>query len=84
MEEAKALIFWDAVKDHLTNEEHRRNCADGGPAVSFLHSLTNEQFAHVKVTYEKCTPFIQAIFIAMTFLALVWDVMLLVRAYIIL
>lgn len=80
MEEAKALIFWEAImKDHLMNEESRRNCADGDPPASPLHSLTNEQLTRVKETYEKYTPFIQAIFIAMTFLALVWDVMLLVR-----
>lgn len=79
MEEAKALICWEAIKDHVRNEEHSRSSAEGGP-ISPLDSLTNEQLIHVKEKYEKYTPFIRTIFIVMTFLALVWDVMLLVRA----
>jgi len=77
MEEAKALICWEAIKDHLRNEEHTRSSPEGGP-ISPLDSLTNEQLTHVKEKYDKFTPFIRTIFIVMTFLALVWDVMLLV------
>nr|CAG4634853.1 EOG090X07YX [Alona affinis] len=77
MEEAKALVNWDSIKDHVRNEEHNRSSEDSSGATSPLDSLTSEQFDHVKEKYGQFTPYIRVAFIGMTLLALIWDVMLL-------
>ena len=68
MEEAKALVNWEAIKDHVRNEEHNRNNEESAGASSPLDSLTNEQLAHVKTSYGKFTPYIRFAFIGMTLL----------------
>lgn len=78
MEEAKALVCWETIKDHVRNEEHSRNTTEAGGLSSPLESLTPEQLNFVKEKYDKYTLYIRVAFIGMTFLALIWDVMLLV------
>nr|CAG4649424.1 EOG090X07YX [Scapholeberis mucronata]SVE93681.1 EOG090X07YX [Scapholeberis mucronata] len=75
MEEAKALVCWEAIKDHLRNEEHNRN-NDNSRSSTPLESLSVEQLSYLRETYEKFTPYIRMVFILMTGLALMWDVML--------
>nr|CAG4647991.1 EOG090X07YX [Moina brachiata]SVE93071.1 EOG090X07YX [Moina brachiata] len=75
MEEAKALIGWEGIKDHLRNEEHNRTAIDAGVQTP-LDSLTNEQLTILKEKYEKYTPYIRLSFISMTLLTIIWDVML--------
>lgn len=77
MEEAKALVCWEAIKDHLRNEEHNRNREENGSATP-LDSLSDEQLSVLREKYEKFTPYIRITFVAMTLLALLWDVMLMV------
>lgn len=67
MEEAKALVNWDAIKDHIRNEEHGRSTEDKMGS-SPLDSLSQEQLFHVKEKYEKLTPYIRTTFIGMTLL----------------
>jgi len=79
MEEAKALIGWEAIKNHLQNEEHNRNKSKGSDddtAATPLHMLTQEQLDIVREKYEKFTPYVRMCFIGMTVLAVIWDVML--------
>lgn len=78
MEEAKALVCWEAIKDHLRNEEHNRNSEETRLTSTPLESLTFEQLSYLRETYDKFTPYIRILFIAMTGLALLWDVMLMV------
>nr|SVE75188.1 EOG090X07YX [Daphnia dolichocephala] len=75
MEEAKALISWEAIKDHLRNEDHNRSSEERGSATP-LDCLTAEQLLRVRENYEKFTPYIRISFIGMTMLAVLWDVML--------
>lgn len=78
MEEARALMGWEAIKDHLRNEEHNRTAVDVGVQTP-LDSLSTEQLSVLKEKYEKFTPFIRVAFICMTVLTIIWDVMLVVR-----
>ena len=78
MEEAKALVSWEAIKDHLRNEDHNRNNEENVSATP-LDSLRAEQLVYVREKYEKFTPYIRISFVLMTVLALIWDVMLMVR-----
>lgn len=80
MEEAKALIGWEAIKDHLRNEEHNRMAADAGVQTP-LDSLSTEQLSMLKEKYEKFTPYIRIAFIFMTMLTIIWDVMLVVSTF---
>ena len=75
MEEAKALVGWEAINDHLRNEEHNRSSTENGP-ITPLDSLSSEQLQLVREKYEKFTPYTRVIFIGMTVLVLIWDVML--------
>nr|SVE91201.1 EOG090X07YX [Daphnia sinensis] len=75
MEEAKALVSWEAIKDHLRNEDHNRSSEESGSATP-LDCLSAEQLLFVRDKYEKFTPFIRLSFIAMAVLALLWDIML--------
>jgi hypothetical protein len=78
MEEAKALISWEAIKDHLRNEDHNRSNEENVSATP-LDSLSAEQLLYVREKYEKFTPYIRISFVLMTMLAVIWDVMLMVR-----
>lgn len=80
MEEAKALVCWEAIKDHLRNEEHNRSSEENGTATP-LDSLSIEQLSVLREKYEKFTPYIRIAFVAMTLLALLWDVMLMVSFF---
>jgi len=75
MEEAKALVGWEAINDHLRNEEHNRSSVESGP-ITPLDSLSPEQLLLLREKYDKFTPYIRIIFIGMTTLVLIWDVML--------
>ena len=78
MEEAKALVCWEAIKDHLRNEEHNRSSEESGSSTP-LDSLNDEQLLFVREKYDKFTPYIRISFVAMAMLAVLWDVMLMVR-----
>lgn len=75
IEEAKPIIGWENIKEHLRNEEHNRNVRDESTS-NPLRNLENDELQIVKQMYEKYTPFIRALFISMTALQLLWDVML--------
>lgn len=76
IEEARPIIGWEYIKDHLRNEEHNRvtrEVSNTNP----LRNLSANEFQTLKATYEKYTPYIRLLFIAMTVLQVLWDVMLL-------
>lgn len=75
IEEARSINGWDSIKEYLRNEEYNRVTRE--PAnTNPLRNLSNTELQTVKTTYEKYTPYIQLLFIAMTVLQLLWDVML--------
>ena len=76
MEEAKALSGWENIRDHLRNEEHSRSSSTDTGVMTPLDNLKQEQLDYIKEKYEKFTPYVRVIFITMTFLTIIWDVML--------
>ncbi|KAJ8895689.1 hypothetical protein PR048_001025 [Dryococelus australis] len=76
IEECRAINGWDGIKDMIRNETHLRSSRETAPGSSPLRSLTNEEFTLLQLSYEKFTPYIRSLFIAMTILSVLWDVML--------
>nr|CAG4645600.1 EOG090X07YX [Lynceus sp. MCZ IZ 141354] len=74
MEEAKALIGWEGIKDFLRLEEYNRANEEGEGTA--LENLSDKQFESTKAFYEKYTPYVRITFIGMAMLSLIWDVML--------
>ncbi|XP_046397156.1 acyl-coenzyme A diphosphatase FITM2 [Ischnura elegans] len=77
IEEARAINGWEGIKDLIRNEDHKRSSYereeyDNSP----LKSLSPAEFANLKLYYEKFTPYIRGLFIAMACMMVLWDVML--------
>uniref|UniRef100_A0A0K8TSM9 Putative inositol phospholipid synthesis protein scs3p n=1 Tax=Tabanus bromius TaxID=304241 RepID=A0A0K8TSM9_TABBR len=75
IEEAKPIIKWESIREHLRNEEHNRNIAEPSSS-NPLRNLTDTEIKMLKTLYEKYTPAIRTLFIGMAALQLLWDVML--------
>lgn len=75
IEEARPIIGWEYIKEHLRNEEHNRATSEAS-TTNPLRNLDEIEFNQVKTLYEKYTPYIRFLFIAMAALQLLWDVML--------
>jgi hypothetical protein len=76
IEEAKPIMGWDNIKDHLRMEEYSRKQQDNAPTSNPLRNLGDEEIEKLKELYTKYTPIIRLLFVAMTILQLLWDVML--------
>lgn len=77
MEEAKALVCWEAIKDYLRNEECIKNRrSENKGSVTQLESLSSQQLFALKEKDEKLTPYVRLLFVVMTVLASLWDIML--------
>lgn len=76
IEECRCIMNWESIRDFIRNEEHYRSTRDTTVSNNPLRNLTNEQFTVLKESYEKFTPYIRGLFIAMTLLQILWDVML--------
>lgn len=75
MEEARPIIGWEYIKEHLRNEEHNR-IAHEEATTNPLRNITDEELRKLAQLYEKYTPLIRILFVCMTVLQLLWDVML--------
>ncbi|XP_022660292.1 FIT family protein CG10671-like isoform X2 [Varroa jacobsoni] len=67
-EELRTLFNWERIADIIRNEQFD----DDSP----MKSLTEEQKQALRENYPKYTPYIRVLFIALTVLAVLWDVML--------
>ncbi|GLG97221.1 Fat storage-inducing transmembrane protein [Gryllus bimaculatus] len=76
IEEARAINGWERMSDLIRNEGYTRDTADGSLNVNPLRSLTEREFSNLKAFYEQFTPYIHSLFIGMTCLCILWDVML--------
>lgn len=76
IEEARPINGWDSIKDYLRNEEYNRMTRETSNT-NPLRNLSDAELRVVKIDYEKHTAYIRLLFIAMTLLQLLWDVMLL-------
>ncbi|XP_059614881.1 acyl-coenzyme A diphosphatase FITM2 [Phlebotomus argentipes] len=76
IEEARTIVNWESIKEHLRNEEHNRATADSTNARNPLSNLKDDEFARLNFLYTRYTPLIRLLFVAMTVLQILWDVML--------
>lgn len=79
IEEARPIVNWESIKDLLRNEEHNRNGGDdirGSLVTNPLKNLNDQQIKALQVLYQRYTPIVRILFVGMTALQLLWDVML--------
>ncbi|CAK1556276.1 unnamed protein product [Leptosia nina] len=76
IEEARAIIGWDRIKDYIRDENYSRSQNDKSPSLNPLKNIKTEDMNILKTSYEKFTPYVRALLIAITCLQLLWDVML--------
>lgn len=76
IEECRSIMNWESIKDFIRNEEHYRTTRDTSLSNNPLRNLTHEDLYTLKISYEKYTPYIRGLFIAITILQILWDVML--------
>lgn len=75
IEEARPIIGWEYIREHLRNEEHNRSNNEKS-TTNPLRNLNDNELQELKSSYEKYTPIIRFLFIGMTVLQLLWDIML--------
>ncbi|XP_062543783.1 acyl-coenzyme A diphosphatase FITM2 [Armigeres subalbatus] len=76
MEEARSIIGWESIKEHLRNEEHNRTKQDSTQTTNPLKNLKDDDLKALKYFYTRFTPTIRLLFVGMTMLQLLWDIML--------
>lgn len=76
IEEARPIVNWESIKEHLRNEEHNRATMDSAAARNPLSNLKDDELARLSYLYTRYTPLIRLLFVAMTVLQLLWDIML--------
>lgn len=75
IEEARPIVGWDNIKEHLRMEDHNRK-AQITSSSNPLRNLNDNEMYILRDMYEKHTPIIKLLFVAMTILQLLWDIML--------
>ena len=77
IEESRPIIGWEYIKEHLRLEEHKRKTPqDNSPSSNPLRNLESNELSTLKILYEKYTPIVRLLFVAITLLQLLWDIML--------
>ncbi|CAH1155748.1 unnamed protein product [Phaedon cochleariae] len=76
IEETRCVINWDTIKEHMRLEEHSRITKETKDRVNPLRNLTDKVFHQTKVNYEKYTPYIRLLFVLITIIQILWDIML--------
>ncbi|XP_062136833.1 acyl-coenzyme A diphosphatase FITM2 [Drosophila sulfurigaster albostrigata] len=75
IEEARPIIKWETIKEHLRNELHNRSVSETSGS-NPLRTLNEEQIRSLQFLYNRLTPIIRTLFIGMAALQLLWDIML--------
>ena len=78
MEEARAYLGWERIKDMIRMEEHRRLNTDmnNEHEMTPLSKLKLDEFLRLRNDYKRFTPFVRVLFCCLALLALLWDVMI--------
>lgn len=76
IEEAKAINGWERIKDYIRDENYSRSQNDKSPSQNPLKNIKSDDMAILKTSYEKFTPYVRALLIAIACLQLLWDIML--------
>lgn len=77
IEEARAILGWEGIRDFIRDEDYARSINDKTIRTNPLRYLESRELSVLRTSYDKFTPYVRGIFIAMTVLQLLWDVMLL-------
>jgi hypothetical protein len=75
IEEARPIVNWDSIRDHLRQEDHNRKSQESSGS-NPLRYLDDDEITKLRTLYQKYTPLIKLLFVAITALQLLWDVML--------
>ncbi|XP_022231041.1 acyl-coenzyme A diphosphatase FITM2 [Drosophila obscura] len=75
IEEARPIIKWETIKEHIRNELHNRSVSENA-GTNPLRGLNDEQMRSLQFLYKRLTPIIRTLFIGMAALQLLWDIML--------
>lgn len=75
IEEARPIVGWEYIKEHIRNEEHNRLIGEKSSS-NPLRNLDDQEIGILKTSYEKYTPAIRTLFIGLTVLQILWDIML--------
>ncbi|XP_075225052.1 acyl-coenzyme A diphosphatase Fitm [Lycorma delicatula] len=76
IEEARAVIGWEGIRDMIRNEDHARAINDSSTIGTSLKGLSLKDFESLKQSYEKFTPYVRILFISMSVITVLWDFML--------
>uniref|UniRef100_A0A1A9VYK8 Uncharacterized protein n=1 Tax=Glossina austeni TaxID=7395 RepID=A0A1A9VYK8_GLOAU len=77
IEEARPIIKWESIKEHLRNELHDRSISEQSQrSTNPLRNLSEDQVKNLQFLYDRFTPVIRTLFIGMSHLQLLWDIML--------
>ncbi|XP_072947712.1 acyl-coenzyme A diphosphatase FITM2 [Epargyreus clarus] len=76
IEEARAINGWERIKDYIRDEKFARSLNDKSVRVNPLKNIDSEELEILKTSYEKFTPYVRGLLIAIAVLQLLWDVML--------
>lgn len=76
IEEARPIIGWDNIKEHLRIEDHNRKTQEPSPSSNPLRNLNTTEITTLRALYYKYSPIIKLLFVAITVLQLLWDIML--------
>ncbi len=85
IEEGKAYLGWERIREMIRNEEHLRLNTDPGSEeraerATVLSKLSLDEFLHLRRRYLAHTPKVRVLFCLMAALALLWDGMLICTA----
>lgn len=73
-EEAKVIIGWNDIGNMIQNEEHSRKVNEID-INSKLRFLSISELRNLKKFYYQYSPYVKGLFVALTLLAVLWDVM---------
>lgn len=77
IEEGKAYLGWERIKDYMRMEEHKRISDTKDVTDTPLTKLKNEEFLWLRKYFSTSTPYVRILFCLLAFVSLLWDLMLL-------
>jgi len=79
VEEARAYIGWSSIQDMIRNEDDNRKLKIDDLSSPFK-DLTPKEYGVVKMGYATFTRYVRVLFVIITFLSILWDIMLISTA----
>ncbi|XP_068217977.1 acyl-coenzyme A diphosphatase FITM2-like [Palaemon carinicauda] len=82
VEEAKSIVGWEGIREQIRLEDHKRqedlkrSEPDSGDKQTILEHLPEKEYVILKMNYDQFTPYIRGLFVFMTLMSVLSDVML--------